>query len=192
MNDAAFGMQPAATWGYVDHCPVRPGQGFMSNAKPPQKRGCAPGFVPAMCDTTRRITFILTAAAVDTVKIGSWQPLQPLAIVDVGSGASVAIDDMRVNGQPIFTKFDDNSTVTGSLVAGLGTVSDLTFEAIRSGANPFPPSPLTDNVNKLEIDISGTATQVADFFIYFGNPANNSNGRMVGNMQKNGGANYYG
>ncbi len=190
--DARYGMGTAAQWGYVDHCPVRPGQGFMSNAKPPQMRGCAPGFVPAMCDTTRRITFVLTAATVDTVKIGSWQPLQPLAIVDTGSGASVSLADFRVNGHTILTTFDDDSTVTGSLIAGLGTISDFTFEMTRSGMNAFPPSPLTDNTNKLEIDISGTTGETADFFIYFGNPANNSNGRMVGNMQKNGGANYYG
>ncbi len=183
----------AAEWGYVDHCPVRPGQGFMSQSRPAQVRGCVPGFVPSMCDTTRRITVakVAVAPATDVIKIGSWQPLQPLAIVDAGSGASITIDDLVVNGQSLFTKFDEDSG-TVALVAGLGTVSDLTFEAIRSGANPFPPSPLTDNTNKLEITVGGTAAESIDFFIYFGNPANNGNKLMVGNMQKNGGANYYG
>lgn len=183
----------AAAWGYVDHCPVRPGQGFMSQARPPQVRGCNPGFVPAMCDTTRRVTVakVAIAPAQDTILIGPWQPLQPLAIVDAGSGASITIDDLVVNGESIFTKFDESSTTT-ALIAGLGTVSDLSFEAIRSGANPFPPSPMVDNTNKLSIVVGGTAGQSIDFFIYFGNPANNNNGLAVGNMQKNGGANYYG
>jgi hypothetical protein len=146
-----------------------------------------------MCDTTRAISTTKQAAlgTVDTIEFGPWQPLQPLAIVDTGSGADVSIDDLRVNGESLFTKVKEDSANT-SIVTGLGLVSNLTFEAIRSGANPFPPSPVIDQNNMLEIDVDGTVALAVSFFIYLGNPANNGNGVAVGNMQKNGGANYYG
>jgi hypothetical protein len=183
----------AASWRYVDHCPARAGQGFSSQARPPQIRGCAPGFVPPMCDSTRTIDTTKQAAlnTVDTIEFGPWQPLQPLAIVDGGSGADVSIDDLRVNGESLFTKIKEDSANT-SIIAGLGLISNLTFEAIRSGANPFPPSPLIDQNNMLEIDVDGTVAAVVRFFIYLGNPANDGHGVAVGNMQKNGGANYFG
>lgn len=188
------GFLDAAKWSYVDHCPARPGQGFESQSRPAQSRGCEPGFVPPMCDTTTPISGVKVNAlgTPDILKIGSWQPLQPLAVVDQGSGADVSIDRLVVNGQDIDTKFDEDTAAGAATVQqGLGLVSSLTYEALRSGANKFPPSPLVDQTNKLWIYVDGTAAAVVAFDVYWGNPAINGS-EAVGNMQKNGGANYYG
>jgi hypothetical protein len=146
-----------------------------------------------MCDSARAIETTKQAAigTVDTIELGPWQPLQPLAIVDTGSAADITIEDLRVNAESLITKFKEDSA-TPALAAGLGLISNFTFEAIRSGANPFVQSPMVDQNNMLEIDLDGVAAGVISFLIYWGNPANNGAGQAVGNFQKNGGSNYYG
>lgn len=153
---------------YVDHCPEGD-TGFQSQARNAQADGCAPGFVPPRCKTMQRITHVSTTAALETIELGPFQPLQLLALVDAASTAGTLITDLRVNGESLFTKFKSDS---GDAVAnGLGDVADLTFEAIRSGANPLPPTPMVDQNNQLEIDaVFGAIGDALDLFSYWGNP----------------------
>lgn len=185
---------PAASWSYVDHCATRPGVGFMSQARPPQNRGCQPGFVPPMCDSARLVDTVKAAAlgVTDEIVFGPYQPLQLLAIVDAGSGADVSLQDVQVNGETLLSKVKDETPAGAAISAGLGLLSNFTDEKIRSGTNLMVQTPVIDQNNPVSLFVDGTAAAVVRFYVYLGNPANDGRGTMVGNMQKNGGANYYG
>jgi len=168
----------------------------MSQARPPQQRGCQPGFVPPMCDSARLIEGVKVAAlgVLDEVIFGPYQPLQLLAIVDGGSGADVSIETVEVNGETLLSKVKDETAAGANarVAPGLGLLSDWTDEKIRSGTNLMVQTPLIDQNNPVTIGYDGTAAAVVRFFVYLGNPANDGRGTAVGNMQKGGGANYYG
>ncbi len=187
---------PASALQYVDHCATKPGVGFMSQARPPQTRGCQPGFVPPMCDSARLVVGVKVAAlgTVDEVIFGPYQPLQLLAIVDAGSGADVSIAGVNVNGETLLSKVRDTSPAgtQARVVAGLGLLSDWTDEKVRSGTSLMVQTPVIDQSNPVTIQVDGTAAAVVRFYVYLGNPANDGRGTVVGNMQKSGGVNYYG
>jgi len=155
----------------ADKCPQGEGAtGFRSQARNPQSDGCAPGFVPDYCKTQLRVTHAFLTAAQEAIEVGSFQPLQLLAIIDAASTAGVTIDDLLVNGESLFTKF--KSDTGDSVVNGLGDVTDLTAELVRSGLNPLPPTTITDQNNQLRILATPTAIgDVLDIYTYWGNPA---------------------
>ncbi len=165
------------------HCPDK-GSGFQSQARPPSRGGCAPGTVPPMCDTTRRLTGAKAGAAAEDIEIGPYQSLQLLAIVDLGAVVGVTLDDILVNGESVFTKFKADQ-FAAALVTGLGDLTFLTPELYRSGLNPIPPTPMTDQNNQVTFRIGGAAAATFDFLVYFGNPLGPGH-----TLQKNSAGNY--
>lgn len=153
----------------ADKCPQPEGaSGFRSQARSPSADGCAPGFVVPYCKTQLRITHTFAAAGQDTIEVGSFQPLQLLAIIDAATSAGVTIDDLLVNGESLFTKFKSDSG--DSVTNGLGAVTDLTAELVRSGLNPLPPTTITDQNNQLSILATGALSDILDIYTYWGNP----------------------
>lgn len=147
-----------------------------SQARPPTDKGCAPGFTPAGCDTTRRLFGSIGIGATVTVELGAFQTLQPTAMVDVGSGADITLDDILINGESQFTKVkaDQNPAF---VVNGLGFVTALTAALIEAGANPWPPSWNTDQNNQVQLVFTngGAAAQDLDVLLYLANPGDPRN-----------------
>ena len=147
-----------------------------------------------MCDSARLIEGVKAAAlgVNDEVIFGPYQPLQLLAIVDAGSAADISLEGVEVNGETLLSKVKDETLAGATVAPGLGLLSDFTDEKVRSGTNVMVQTPVIDQNNPVSLFIDGTAAGVVRFYVYLGNPANDGRGPAVGNMQKGGGANYYG
>ena len=165
------------------HCPDK-GSGFQTQARPPATIDCAPGFVPPMCDTTRRITGAKLLAGDEDIEIGPYQSLQLLAIVDLGGVVGVSLADLLGNGESLFTKFKADQGAA-FLVRGLGDLTFFTPELYRSGLNLIPPTPMFDQNNQATFRLDGVIGATFDFLVYFGNPAGPGH-----TMQKNSAGNY--
>ena len=165
------------------HCPDE-GMGFQSQARPASMGGCAPGTVPPMCDTTIRIAGAKALVGAEDIEIGPYQSLQLLAIVDLGGVVGVTLDNSFNNGESVFSKFKVDQGQP-FFVPGLGDLTGLTDALYRSGLNPIPPTPLSDQSNQTTVRLGGALAATFDFLVYWGNPANP--GHM---MQKGSNGNY--
>jgi hypothetical protein len=166
------------------HCPDR-GEGFQSQARPASIGGCAPGTVPPMCDTARRITGAKAGPGLETIELGPYQSLQLLAIVDLAATPGVTVDELLTDGESTFSKFKVDQG-QAFVVDGLGDLSNLTPALYNAGLNPIPPTPLNDALNQLSIVLnSAVGGEPFDFLVFFGNPAHR--GHM---MQKGSAGNY--
>ncbi len=165
--------------GNVAQCPPYPDG---SQARPPQNDGCQPGFIPAGCDGARRLNGSIAAGATITVELGTFQTTQPVAMVDIGSGADITLDDIIINGESQFVKVKGDQN-PAFIVAGLGLVSGLTAALIEAGANPWPVAWAVDQNNQVELVFTngGGLAQDLDVFLYLANP-----GRNGGIARKNG------
>lgn len=146
--------------------------GFTSYAPPPLTDSCKPGFIVRGCKSARRYTTTFTVAGSQVLKLDPFESYQVIAIVDRASSASVTLDDWVVDGESLFTKVENEQPAGSafSVVPGLGAVVGLDPELYRSGLNPLPPQPFIDNTHSAFITFTGAIADVADFFVYFGNP----------------------
>lgn len=158
--------------GNVQQCPPGEDTGN-SQARAPQSKGCAPGFVPPGCDTTQRLTGTIAGGATQKVRLGSFQSLQFVAIVDIGSDAEIVLNSIKVNKEDMKTKFesDDGSAFVSD---GFGSVTAFTSDTIGDGANWVPAAVwLSDQNNQIEFTFENTdavVTKTLDIWLYFANP----------------------
>lgn len=137
------------------------GGGFRSYAPPALAQGCQPGFIPPGCKGS--IGVRLAAAAVTV--INPFQVTRIIAIMDTGSAAAGVINQITVDGQPLFP-----TLATVSTDPGLGLISTLTPGLYEAGGNPLPPMPNINNTHPATITSAAGAIVIA-YRVYLGNPA---------------------
>lgn len=161
--------RPNVQWKCTDH------RGGFQSGVPTSDPSCNPGDTPRGCSNARQFSISVGAGATITVDYDPYQGLVPTAIVGLPSqateNANITVDDLQAKGSSLFQKLKD---VSGAAVDGLGVLSDLTPELIRSYLNPFPTAPVVNETKPLQITLTntdGVAAHVAKFWVWAANPA---------------------
>lgn len=133
---------------------------------PPAEPCPKPGYIPVGCIGSLTFTnaAVINPGETATYRIPTYQPLMLAAILFVGVDANVGtavISDIRVAGQPLFSRVESGNFGDAAQVAGLGQLTGLNSALYEAGLNPLPPQDYFDNNVPLEIDVTNPASATA-------------------------------